>query len=188
MSLRLIPIGILRNLLLVLLYFSIPAYKAHFNILSPVGCALSFSCSVKEEFYIAYMQKNKDQKKFFYIKQIVPKFLLYHINKFHLNIELNIELNSRLSWCRVTNVEFKRDMLWVRFPLEEIKYLIFSASRQSVAMSSTAHQTRSPEFGGNQGTECLNTSFPLFTLLCTRYSMKLKQREDSIIIQIDKCI
>ena len=46
-------------------------------------------------------------------------------------------------------------------------------SRQSAALSSATQHAMPPEFGGNWGTECLNTRFPLPTPLCTRYSVKL---------------
>ena len=56
----------------------------------------------------------------------------------------------------------KCDWFWVRSPLEEMKYLlkfIFSFFRSGVEAKA--------------GTECLNTRFPLPTLLCARYSVKL---------------
>ena len=46
-------------------------------------------------------------------------------------------------------------------------------SRHSAALSSTSQHAMPPEFGGKWGTECLNTRFPLPTLLCAGYSVKL---------------
>ena len=46
---------------------------------------------------------------------------------------------------------------------------------ESVALSSTTQHIMPPEIGGKWGTECLNTRFPLSTLLCTGYSVKLKK-------------
>ena len=47
-------------------------------------------------------------------------------------------------------------------------------SRQSAAVTSATLHAMSPEFGGRWGAECLNTRFPLPTLLYARYSVKLK--------------
>ena len=54
-------------------------------------------------------------------------------------------------------------------------YLNFFAlvSRQSAALNSTTQHTMPPELGGKWGTECLNTRFPLPSLLCAGYSVKL---------------
>ena len=46
-------------------------------------------------------------------------------------------------------------------------------SRTSAALSSTTQQAMPAEFGRKWGTECLNTRFPLPTLLCAGYSVKL---------------
>ena len=43
----------------------------------------------------------------------------------------------------------------------------------SAALSSATQHAMPPEFGRKWETECLNTMFPLPTLLCTRYSVKL---------------
>ena len=46
--------------------------------------------------------------------------------------------------------EAQRNRLWVRFPIEEIKYLLFALlSRRSTAFSFTTRNTMPPEFGGN---------------------------------------
>ena len=83
---------------------------------------------------------------------------------------------------RGTKCDCKIDWLWVRSPLEEIKYLLafiiyfnFFAlvSRQSATLSSATQHAMRPELGGNWGMECLNTRFPLPTLLCVGYSVKL---------------
>ena len=46
-------------------------------------------------------------------------------------------------------------------------------SRQSTALSSAIQHAIPPALGGRWGTECLNTRFPLPTLLCAGYSVKL---------------
>ena len=46
-------------------------------------------------------------------------------------------------------------------------------SRLSAAVSSASQYAMPPEFGKKRGTECLNTRFPLPTLLCAGYSVKL---------------
>ena len=54
-------------------------------------------------------------------------------------------------------------------------YLHFFAlmSRLSAALSSATQHAMPPEFGRKWGTECLKTRFPLPTLLCAGYSVKL---------------
>ena len=42
--------------------------------------------------------------------------------------------------------------------------------RQSVALSSATQHAISADFSGKWGMECLNTRFPLPTLLCARYT------------------
>ena len=42
-----------------------------------------------------------------------------------------------------------------------------------MALSSATQHAMHPEFGRKWGTECLNTRFPLPTLLCAGYSVKL---------------
>ena len=39
-----------------------------------------------------------------------------------------------------------------------------------------------PEIGGKWGMECLNTRFPLPTLLCAGYSVKLKNKTYTFIL------
>ena len=46
-------------------------------------------------------------------------------------------------------------------------------SRLSAALTSAIQHAMPPEFGRKWGTECLNTRFPLPTLLCAGYSVKL---------------
>ena len=46
-------------------------------------------------------------------------------------------------------------------------------SRLSAALSSATRHAMPPEFGRKRGKECLNTRFPLPTLLCAGYSVKL---------------
>ena len=66
---------------------------------------------------------------------------------------------------RGTNCDYKIDWLWVRSPLEEIKYLfsfIMSLLRSDVEAK------RGVEF---RQTECLNTTFPLPTATSVRYTV-----------------
>ena len=49
-------------------------------------------------------------------------------------------------------------------------------SRLSAALSSATQHAMSSIFGRKWGTECLNTWFPLPTLLCAGYSVKLKKK------------
>ena len=44
---------------------------------------------------------------------------------------------------------------------------------ESAALSFAIQYAMPPEIGGKWGTECLNTRFPLPTLLCAGYSVKL---------------
>ena len=46
-------------------------------------------------------------------------------------------------------------------------------SKLSAALSSATQHAMPPEFSRKWGTECLNTRFPLATLLCAGYSVKL---------------
>ena len=46
-------------------------------------------------------------------------------------------------------------------------------SKLSAALSSATQHAMPPEIGRMWGTECLNTRFPLPTLLCAGYSVKL---------------
>ena len=46
-------------------------------------------------------------------------------------------------------------------------------SRQSAALRSATQHAKPPEFGRKLETECLNTRFPLPTLLCAGYRVKL---------------
>ena len=46
-------------------------------------------------------------------------------------------------------------------------------SRLSAALNSATQHAMPPEFGRKWATECFNTRFPLPTLLCAGYSVKL---------------
>ena len=93
---------------------------------------------------------------------------------FHLFTMLRVRGHP---WRSGTKCDCKPDWLWVRSPLEEMKYLlkfIFAlVPRLSAALSSATQHAMPPEFGRKWGTECLNTRFPLPTLLCVGYSVKL---------------
>ena len=56
-------------------------------------------------------------------------------------------------------------------------------SRQSAALSSATQHAMPLEFGRKLGTECLNTRFPLLTLLCAGYSVKLIQKIFIVLLQ-----
>ena len=64
------------------------------------------------------------------------------------------------SWRRGVKCDCKIDWFG-RSPLE------------SAALSSAILYAMPPKLGGKWGTECLNTRFPLPTLPCARYSVKL---------------
>ena len=56
----------------------------------------------------------------------------------------------------------QHDWLWVRSPLEKMKYsfkfiLLFLPSRQGAALSYATQYEMPAEFGGKWGTDCLNT-------------------------------
>ena len=48
-------------------------------------------------------------------------------------------------------------------------------------LSSATQHAMPPEFGRKRGTECLNIRFPLLTLLCAGYSVKLIYNKIAII-------
>ena len=80
-----------------------------------------------------------------------------------------------------TRCDCKTDWLWVRSPLEKMKYLlkfIFPFLRSGVEDKRRVEYCDSthampPESGRKWGTECLNTRFPLPTLQCVGYSVKV---------------
>ena len=51
--------------------------------------------------------------------------------------------------------------------------LFVLVSRQKAALSSVIQHIMPPEFDGKWETECLNTRFPLSTLLCAESSLQL---------------
>ena len=68
------------------------------------------------------------------------------------------------SWRRAQANDCKRDRLWIRFPLEDIKYFIFSFLCFIVEVKR----------GGKWGSECLNIQLLDFRLHAG-YSAKLKK-------------
>ena len=54
-----------------------------------------------------------------FAKKMAPSMITYNY------------INKRQSSCRSKMCDCKRDRLWVRFPLKEMKYLIFSIPRSS---------------------------------------------------------
>ena len=52
-------------------------------------------------------------------------------------------------------------------------YIFISSLWCRAALSSATQNAMPPELGGKWGTECLNTRFPLPTMLCAGYSVKL---------------
>ena len=84
------------------------------------------------------------------------------INKFYMNIYVfgscvfTVIFNeSKL--LDISSLDCKRDGLWIRFPREEIKYLILHffalVTRQSAAMRSATQNAMPPEHGGKWETE-----------------------------------
>ena len=59
-------------------------------------------------------------------------------------------------------------------------------SRSSAALSSVTQHAMPPELGRKWGTECLNIRFPLPTLLCAGYSVKLIYLIDLISPSMDR--
>ena len=97
-----------------------------------------------------------------------------------LNISVQSARARGQSWRSGTKCDCKTDWLWVRSSLEEMKYLlkfIFPFLRSGVEDKlgvEFCHSTRNASrFGRKWGTECLNTRFPLPTLQCAGYSVKL---------------
>ena len=71
--------------------------------------------------------------------------------------------------------------------LEETKYFlnVFLVSRKCATLSSATQHAIPPESSGRWRTECLDTRFPLFTLLCAGYTVnwwytELTEKGDSI--------
>ena len=77
-----------------------------------------------------------------------------------------VKLCSGGQSTRGTKCGCSRDGLWVRSSLEEMEYLIFS-------LWCRLKRTQPTQFGGKLGTECINTKFPLPTLPCAGYNVKL---------------
>ena len=88
-----------------------------------------------------------------------------------------------------TKCDCKRARLLVRFPLEEMKYanlpryesdenkisnFHFLRSSVEAELSSTTQHTMRPGLVMKWRTECLNTRFPLPTLLCAAYRKTLE--------------
>ena len=110
---------------------------------------------------------------------------------FNMNIAMVTRLVSNSSLSRRTKCDCKRVWLWVRFPLEKIKYLfkfIFRfafalVSWQSAAFSAATQRAMLSGFGGKWDTECLNSKFPLPNLLCAGYSVKLRMKKKIVCIK-----
>ena len=60
-----------------------------------------------------------------------------------------------------------------------IYFFIYSlrCREENAALSSATQYAIPAEIGGKWGMECLNTRFPLPTMLCAGYSMKLKKNK-----------
>ena len=67
----------------------------------------------------------------------------------------------------------------VKFHLNPFIYIqsfsvkVEQTTRENAALNPATQHAMPPEFGRKWQTECLNTRFPLPTLLCAGYSMKL---------------
>ena len=92
-------------------------------------------------------------------------------------------LKSKKVKITLLNCDCKIDWLWVRSPLEETKNIyfyvyfhIFALVSKLCAALNSATQALHLELGGKWKTECLATRFPLSTLLCAGYSVKLTNK------------
>ena len=73
----------------------------------------------------------------------------------------------------VGSISTQRDeiFVYIYFPISSLW-----CRGESAALSFATQHEMPSENGGKWGTECLNTRFPLPTLLCTGYSVKLKKK------------
>ena len=92
-------------------------------------------------------------------------------------------------WRSGTRRDCKTNWLWVRSPLEEVKYLLkflFPFFRSGVedkhGVEFCSQLAMYPEFGRKWGTECFNIRFPLPTLQCAGYSVKLISKRIVFIV------
>ena len=132
-------------------------------------------------------KKNISYKCLFW--RLNQKFIKNHLplNQKHLLVFVSHIILSKhqifflhLFWPVVTQGHKVFDSLQVWFSLEEMKYLLKcvfpflrSVSRHSAALSCAKQHTTPTGFGGKWATQCLNTVFPLSTLLYSGYSVKL---------------
>ena len=104
-----------------------------------------------------------------YLLNLFIYFILYNINKYFWG-------QSRR---RGTKCDCEIDWLWVRFPLEEMKYLciIFSFLRSAVEAKRGVEFRYSTRVASwillKKGELCLNTRSPLPIMLCAGYCVKL---------------
>ena len=76
-------------------------------------------------------------------------------------------------WLKSTGCEFDLHSRRRNIYLNLYFHFFILVSRLSAALSSATKHAMPPEFGRKWGTECLNTRFPLPTLLCAGCSVKL---------------
>ena len=105
-------------------------------------------------------------------------------NLFQLIVLLNFKVKEACRGARAQSVtveptgcEFYPHSRRCNFYLKLYFHFFALVSRQSAALSSATQHTIPPEFGRKWGTECLNTRFPLPTLLGAGYSVKLKEKQ-----------
>ena len=132
------------------------------------------------------LDKHKNKKVYRYFSVVVN--LKNQINTPHTQInqtKMTLKITSGQSCRRGTKCDCKIDWLWIRSPLKEMEYLfkfIFPFLRSGVEAKRSvelphsarnASRRRKVLLGGKWGTECLNTRFPLLTLLYAEYTVKL---------------
>ena len=99
---------------------------------------------------------------------------------FHIKVNVEVSLGAGASSMAV-NTKCTRLVVGSVHTRENEKFrylhlyfhLFALVSRQSAALSSATQYLMLPELGEKWGTKCLKTSFPLPTLLCAGYSVKL---------------
>ena len=106
----------------------------------------------------------KNNLYFLYVCIVIVSFLASNILQ---NTTASWTVGKVSSWSRSDSNVLKRSIISSTGP-ETKNFFMYSA-----ALSSATQHAMPPEFDRMWGTECLNTRFPLPTLLCAGYSVKL---------------
>ena len=80
--------------------------------------------------------------------------------------------------------DFKREISWIQFPLEKMKYFhsfVLVLHRAKFDVQFATQLAMPPEFGGKCGAECLNTRRPL-PILHAESNIKLNKKTTDIRI------